>query len=122
MKKLTFSFILVIGFFYGFSTSVIFAKQPSSVRTLPVWLSNRMEFLNQKIRSLAGISKRLPILYHELNQSPIDPVTEKMKTVEALRFTKECFLTSFPEKQSVKLLTDDNIASTFLMDIFPSGR
>ena len=79
MKKLTFSFILVIGFCFSFSE---LSAQHSIGRAT---LAKIDGIVKTKDQVTAGIQQQLPILYHELNQFPIDEVTEKtMQTARSM--------------------------------------
>jgi hypothetical protein len=114
MKKLTFSFILVIGFCFGFSN--LSAQSDLSVGVATLAKQNGISRTKDQIT--AGIQQKLPVLYHELNQSPIDPVTEKMKTVEAVLY--KGMLSDLLSGKAVSAAYNDNIA-IFLMD-FPQAE
>ena len=109
MKKLTFSFILVIGFCFGFSG--LSAQNSVGVATL----AKTNGIAKTKDQITAGIQQQLPVLYHELNQFPIDPVTEKTKLIETLLY--KGMLSDILSGKAVNTAYDDNIA-VFIRD-FP---
>ena len=111
MKKLTFSFILLIGFCFSFTDL-------SAQEMLNPWVK-QAGITKTKDQVTEGIQQRLPILYHELNQSPIDPVTEKSKMLETLLYKGT--ISDILSGKAVKAAYDDNIA-TFIADFPQDGE
>lgn len=68
-----------------------------------------------KDQVIASMQQQLPVLYHELNQSPIDPVTEKTKLIETLLY--KGMLSDILAGKAVQAAYDENIAD-FIVD-FP---
>lgn len=113
MKKLTFSFILVIGFCFSFSE---LSAQHSVGRAT---LAKIDGIAKTKDQVSSGIQQQLPILYHELNQFPIDEVTEKTKMLETLLY--KGMLSDILAGKAVKAAYDDNIA-IFIRDYPQDGQ
>ncbi len=111
MKKLTFSFILVIGFCFGFS-------ELSAQEMLLPW-AKVGGLTKTKDQVANSIQQQLPILYHELNQSPIDEVTAKTKMIETLLF--KGMLSDILAGKAVRAAYDDNIA-VFIQDYPQDGE
>jgi len=114
MKKLTFSFILMIGFCFGFS-SISAQTTQSHLSVGYATLANVNGLTKAKDLVIAGIEAKLPVLYFELNQNPIDEVTAKTKMTEALLY--KGMLSDITGGKAVRAAYDDNIA-VFLRD-FP---
>lgn len=106
MKKLTFSFILVIGFCFSFSSL-------NAQAMLIPWAKTGVTKTKDQV--IASMQQQLPVLYHELNQSPIDPVTEKTKLIETLLY--KGMLSDILAGKAVQAAYDENIAD-FIVD-FP---
>lgn len=84
MKKLTFSFILVIGLIFSFS--IVSSAQVSHLAEEVIAL--KQGDFKPKDQILSGLQDRLQVLYHELSQFPMDPETEKTKNVETLLYKR----------------------------------
>lgn len=113
MKKLTFSFILVIGFCFSFSD---LAAQHSVGRAT---LAKVDGITKTKDQVASGIQAQLPVLYHELNQFPVDEVTAKTKMLETLLY--KGMLSDILAGKAVKAAYDDNI-SVFIQDYPQDGQ
>lgn len=113
MKKLTFSFILVIGFCFSFSD---LAAQNSVGRAT---LAKIDGIAKSKDQVTSGIQAQLPILYHELNQFPVDEVTAKTKMLETLLY--KGMLSDVLAGKAVQAAYDDNMA-LFIRDYPQDGQ
>lgn len=113
MKKLTFSFILVIGFCFSFSD---LAAQHSVGRAT---LAKIDGIAKTKDQVTSGIQAQLPILYHELNQFPVDEVTAKTKMLETLLY--KGMLSDVLAGKAVQAAYDDNMFN-FIRDYPQDGQ
>lgn len=113
MKKLTFSFILVIGFCFSFSD---LAAQNSVGQAT---LAKIGGIAKTKDQVASGIQTQLPVLYHELNQFPVDEVTAKTKMLETLLY--KGMLSDVLAGKAVQAAYDDNMFN-FIRDYPQDGQ
>ncbi|MBK6563971.1 MAG: hypothetical protein IPN49_09690 [Saprospiraceae bacterium] len=114
MKKLTFSFILVMGLIFTFST--ITSAQVSTSTDLAIGMKTGN--FKPKDQIITGMEQQLSVLYHVLDQSPIDPLTEKLTLIET--YLVKGMLSDINSGKAVEAAYIDN-ASLFLIEFPESG-
>ncbi|MBK8373042.1 MAG: hypothetical protein IPL20_17190 [Saprospiraceae bacterium] len=114
MKKLTFSFILVMGLIFTFST--ITSAQVSTSTDLAIGMKSGN--FKPKDQIITGMEQQLSVLYHVLDQSPIDPLTEKLTLIET--YLVKGMLSDINSGKAVEAAYIDN-ASLFLIEFPESG-
>ncbi|MFZ1703100.1 MAG: hypothetical protein WAT79_02075 [Saprospiraceae bacterium] len=114
MKKLTFSFILVVGLIFSFS--VVSSAQSSHLSETA--LEIKQGDFRTKDQITAGIQQQLVVLYHELNQFPNDPGTQKTKKIETHLY--KSMLSDLNSGRAVDAAYQDNMA-VFMMDFPEEG-
>ncbi|MBK6365509.1 MAG: hypothetical protein IPF52_19320 [Saprospiraceae bacterium] len=115
MKKLTFSFILVMGLIFTFST--ITSAQVSTSTDLAIGMKTGN--FKPKDQIITGMEQQLSVLYHVLDQSPIDPLTEKLTLIET--YLVKGMLSDINSGKAVEGAYIDN-ASLFLIEFPESGN
>jgi hypothetical protein len=115
MKKLTFSFILVMGLIFTFSTITSAQVSTSADQVIGMKSGN----FKPKDQIITGMEQQLTVLYHVLNQAPIDPETEKMTLIET--YLVKGMLSDLNSGKAVNSAYVDNV-SIFLMDFPESGN
>ena len=114
MKKLTFSFILVMGLIFTFST--ITSAQVYTSADLAIGMKSGN--FKPKDQIITGMEQQLSVLYHVLDQSPIDPLTEKLTLIET--YLVKGMLSGINSGKAVEAAYIDN-ASLFLIEFPESG-
>lgn len=114
MKKLTFSFILVMGLIFTFST--ITSAQVYTSADLAIGMKSGN--FKPKDQIITGMEQQLSVLYHVLDQSPIDPLTEKLTLIET--YLVKGMLSDINSGKAVEAAYIDN-ASLFLIEFPESG-
>ncbi|MBK7524636.1 MAG: hypothetical protein IPI53_10925 [Saprospiraceae bacterium] len=114
MKKLTFSFILVMGLIFTFST--ITSAQVYTSTDLAIGMKSGN--FKPKDQIITGMEQQLSVLYHVLDQAPIDPETEKMTLIEA--YLVKGMISDLYSGKAVNSAYVDN-ASIFLIEFPESG-
>lgn len=114
MKKLTFFFILVIGFCFG--ASDLMAQH--SMGPVPVFAAKQGGTLKSKDLITASILQKLPVLQSELQNLAGSGLGEKAKNVEVLLY--KGMLSDLKGGMGVRAAYDKNV-EIFIMD-YPQGE